>query len=409
MALATSTGERLPALLEITWRDPVTGCTGYAVIDTLVRGLACGGLRMRPGCTLQELQDLGHAMTLKEAIHAGPDEQRYVPVGGAKGGIDFDPDSPEAPGVLERFVESLLPILRSTWITGDDLGINLDWIDSTLHKAGLTSPFDAALHLVGLEAETIGKRVDDTARIDVDGVDLGDVIGGYGVAVSVLRALEHQGRAPETATAVIQGFGNMGGATARYLAVKGVRIVGVADVDGFMHDPTGLDVEALLEARTSTGRIPRDALAASVALMPRDAWLEADADILVPAATPYVINADNVDRVSATIIAEAANAPTTPDAERVLAQRGTTVLPDFLANSATNAWWWWLVWGDIAPTAEASMARVDASVGDMTTEFLAAAARDGRTVREVATARAAQNLESLRARFPGWWRATSVD
>jgi glutamate dehydrogenase (NAD(P)+) len=403
MALSSTTGTRTDPFLDITWTDPVTGCRGYLVIDSLMRGVACGGLRMRPGCSHQELRDLGHAMTLKEAIHAGGPEQRYIPVGGAKGGIDFDPESPEAPGVLERFVQSFLPVLQTMWVTGDDLGINLDWIDRTLHDAGLTSAFDAALGLVGQDADSVGKRVDTTARIDVDGVDLGDLVGGYGVAVSILRTLKHRGTDPRNTRAVLQGFGNMGGATARYLARAGVRVVGVADVDGLIFDENGLDVEFLLRLRTPTGRIQRDGLPETASLLARDAWLSVDADILVPAATPYVINADNVDDVTASIIAEAANAPTTGDAEQVLSARGVTVLPDFLCNSATNAWWWWLVFGDITPDVDDSFARIDGSVGDITTDVLKVADATGRTVRDVATERAAGNLSGLKDRYPRFW------
>lgn len=395
---------REPAMFEVVWTDPVTGCRGYLVIDSLVRGLACGGLRMREGCTLQELRDLAHGMTLKEAVHLGRPERRYIPVGGAKGGIDFDPDSREAPGVLRRYVESFLPWLRTTWITGDDLGINLDLIDDTLHEAGISSPFNPALPLVE-DADAARRRVDRTARIKVGGVDLGDLVGGFGVAVSCLTALGRTGLAAQEATAVVQGFGNMGGAAARYLSRAGVRIVGIADIDGLMINEDGFDVEALLLGRDRTGRISRGCLPGGTALRAREEWAGLDANLLVPAATPYVINASNAGGVKAQIIAEAANAPTTMDAERELHQRGVIVLPDFLVNSATNAWWWWLVFGDLEPTADASFAEIEPTMRTLTETALATAEQAGTPVREAAVALAADNVALLRARFPSWWSA----
>jgi glutamate dehydrogenase (NAD(P)+) len=403
MSLNHQTALRSPALLEMTWTDPVTGCHGFVVLDSLVRGLACGGLRMRRGCGLQELRDLGHAMTLKEAIHAGDGAQRYIPVGGAKGGIDFDPESPEAPEVLDRFIKTMTPLVTSTWITGDDLGINLAWIDGALHRAGLSSPFDAALPFVGEDAASVSERVNTVSKIDVDGLELADLVGGFGVAVSILRTLAYQGQDPRTISAAIQGFGNMGGATARYLASAGVRVIGISDVDGLLVDENGLDIEALLATRSSTGRLSRANLPSSVKQRGRDEWLELPVDVLVPAATPYVIDADNVSRVRATIIAEAANAPTTEEAENSLVARDVIVLPDFLANSATNAWWWWVTYQDIAPTAEASFARIDNTIGTLTEQSLADSKTAGCSVRTAATAIAVNKLSALRAQNPDWW------
>ncbi|MGB3482595.1 MAG: Glu/Leu/Phe/Val dehydrogenase dimerization domain-containing protein [Mycobacterium sp.] len=403
MSLNHQTAQRSPALLELTWTDPVTGCHGYVVLDSLVRGLACGGLRMRRGCTLQELRDLGHAMTLKEAIHTGDGDQRYIPVGGAKGGIDFDPESPDAPAVLDRFIKTMTPLVTTTWITGDDLGINLAWIDGALQRAGLSSPFDAALPYVGQDAASVSERVNSASTVDVDGLELADVVGGYGVAVSILRTLAYQGRDPGTVTAAIQGFGNMGGATARYLTKAGVRVIGVSDVDGLLVDKNGLDVEALLASRSQTGRMSRTDLPDTTEQRHRDDWLELPVDVLVPAATPYVINADTVSRVRATIIAEAANAPTTQDAENTLVARDVIVLPDFLANSATNAWWWWITYQDIPSSAVASFERIDRSIGTLTEQALADAKNAGISVRAAATAIAVDKLSELRAQNPEWW------
>ncbi|MFJ9784703.1 Glu/Leu/Phe/Val dehydrogenase dimerization domain-containing protein [Amycolatopsis sp. NPDC101161] len=99
-----------PALLEVAWTYPVTGCRGYLVIDRLVRGVASGGLRMRRGCTLFEVRGLARGMTLKEGLNYDPDG-RYVPLGGAKGGIDFDPYDERARDVVARYLHAMRPLI----------------------------------------------------------------------------------------------------------------------------------------------------------------------------------------------------------------------------------------------------------------------------------------------------------
>src|SRR5690625_3611618 len=97
------------------WTDPVTGARGYLVVHSLVGGLATGGTRMRAGCTMTEVTDLARAMAIKTAAFG-------LPVGGAKGGIDFDPKDPRATDVLERFCAAMHPWLDRYWVTAEDLG-----------------------------------------------------------------------------------------------------------------------------------------------------------------------------------------------------------------------------------------------------------------------------------------------
>ncbi|MGW0583882.1 Glu/Leu/Phe/Val dehydrogenase dimerization domain-containing protein, partial [Streptomyces sp. NPDC002920] len=108
-------------LLSLTWTDDVTGRQGFLVVDRLVRGVCSGGLRMREGCTLGEVTGLARGMSLKEALHYDP-RARYVPLGGAKGGIDCDPRDPEAYGLLVRYLRAVRPYVESCWTTGEDLG-----------------------------------------------------------------------------------------------------------------------------------------------------------------------------------------------------------------------------------------------------------------------------------------------
>ena len=379
--------------MDITWQDPVTGTHGFVVIDTLVRGGASGGLRMRAGCTLEEVRGLAEGMTRKEAIHLVPG-RRYVPLGGAKGGIDFDPRAEGATDVLERFLVAVNPIMRAYWALGEDLGVRQDDIDEILERRELGSGLAAVEKLMDDPADSARRSF---AAFDtvVDGMPQDELVGGLGVATAALTALRADGRSPEGASAVIQGFGSMGGATARYLAEAGVRVVGIADADGFVSNPEGLDVETLLATRDPFGGVSRDALRPSDEVGDRDDWLAADADILVPAAVSYAITPENADRITARYIVEAANMPVLPEAEEMLAARGVTVVPDFLANSATNAWWWWVAFGDIDGSWEQSREIITDTLGELTSEVLATAKEEGISPRAAAQRRVDANLAAL--------------
>jgi glutamate dehydrogenase (NAD(P)+) len=210
---------------------------------------------------------------------------------------------------------------------------------------------------------------------------------------------ERHGIEPKEATAVVQGFGSIGGAAARYLARAGVRIVGVADRDGLITNPDGLDVAALLATRDGLGVVDRAALRPADRDGDRDGWLDVDADLLVPAAMSYVIGAGQADRVRARVVVEGANLPTLPDAEAALAARGVPVVPDFLANVMTNAWWWWVVFGDIEPTAEDSFRKISQTMRRLVKIVAGDAERSGTTLRTAALALAEQNAAAIADRF----------
>jgi len=381
--------------MSVTWHDPETGRPGFLVIDRLIDGGSGGGLRMREGCTVEEVADLARAMSLKEAVAYDPAD-RYSPFGGAKGGIDCDPYDAEAPGVLRRYVEAMRPFLERHWATGEDLGVRQDTLDEVFAAAGLRSSIEAALLRLDEPEEGL-RRLRDAFAVDVDGIGLGEVVGGFGVAEAALAALERLGLGRDGTRAVVQGFGSMGGATARYLARAGVRVVGIADRDGLVASPRGLDVEALLRARDAHGAIDRAALREDDEQRPGADWLALDAELLVPAAMSYVIGTAEADRVRARLIVEAANVATLPEAEPRLAARGIVVVPDFVANLATNAWWWWTLFGDVPPEREPALAKISATMRRLVGELLARAEREGILPRAAATAMAAENLDRLAA------------
>ncbi|MFZ3566899.1 Glu/Leu/Phe/Val dehydrogenase dimerization domain-containing protein [Streptomyces sp. BH097] len=388
-------------LTQLTWTDHVTGRHGHLVIDRLVRGVSSGGLRMRAGCTLEEVAGLARGMTMKEALHYNP-QGRYIPLGGAKGGIDCDPQDPEAYGVLVRYLKAMRPYIESFWTTGEDLGLTQDLVDKAAAEAGLVSSIQAVYPLLDDE-ETARRRLADAFAVDVDGIGLDELVGGCGVAEAVLVALDRAGRPYEGTRVSLQGLGTMGGATARFLARAGLTIVAVADLKGTIANDAGLDVDALLAARDAYGTVDRARLRPGDRELPGDAWLSADADVLVPAAVSYAIDAANQERITARWVVEAANMPVLAEAEELLTGRGITVLPDVVVNSGTNAWWWWTLFGDIGADADEAFAYTRRSMRSLIDQMLARAEGDGTTPRAAAHAIVADRLPILAERF-GWYR-----
>lgn len=388
-------------LMSLVWTDHVTGRRGFLVVDRLVRGVASGGLRMRPGCTLEEVTGLARGMTMKEALHYNPGG-RYVPLGGAKGGIDCDPQDPGSYALLVRYLRAMRPHIESFWTTGEDLGLTQDLVDRAAAEAGLVSSIQAVYPLLDDEAAA-RRRLADAFAVEVDGIGLDELAGGCGVAESALTALDRAG-VPYAGTRVaVQGLGTMGGATARFLARAGLTVVAVADVKGTIANPAGLDVEALLRARDAYGTVDRAVLRPGDLELPGDDWLSADAEVLVPAAVSYAIDAADEHRVTARWIVEAANMPVLPEAEERLAARGVTVLPDVVVNSGTNAWWWWTLFGDIGPDADEAFAHTRRSMRDLVELMLDRAECDGTTPRAAAHALVTDRLPVIAERF-GWYR-----
>ncbi|NEC85944.1 Glu/Leu/Phe/Val dehydrogenase dimerization domain-containing protein [Streptomyces sp. SID12501] len=388
-------------LLSLTWTDHLTGRQGFLVVDRLVRGVSSGGLRMRAGCTLDEVAGLARGMTMKEALHYNP-EGRYIPLGGAKGGVDCDPQDPAAYGLLVRYLRAMRPYVESVWTTGEDLGLSQDVVDRAASEAGLVSSIQAVYPL--LDDETVARaRLADAFAVEVDGIGLDELVGGCGVAESVLAALD-RASVPYAGTRVaVQGLGTMGGATARFLTRAGLTVVAVADIKGTIANPAGLDIEALLAARDTYGTVDRAVLRADDRELPGDAWLSMAAEVLVPAAVSYSVDTGNQARITARWIVEAANMPVLPEAEELLAARGIVVLPDVVVNSGTNAWWWWTLFGDIGADAEEAFAYTRRSMRALIGQVLARAEADGTTPRAAAHAIVEDRLPVIAERF-GWYR-----
>ncbi|MFG2868507.1 Glu/Leu/Phe/Val dehydrogenase dimerization domain-containing protein [Streptomyces sp. NPDC048338] len=387
-------------LLSVDWTDHVTGRRGHLVVDRLVRGVASGGLRMREGCTAEEVTGLARGMTMKEALHYDP-WNRYVPLGGAKGGIDCDPRSPEAYGVLVRYLRAMRPFIERFWTTGEDLGLTQDLVDRAAAEAGLVSSIQAVYPLLDDEEEA-RRRLADAFAVEVDGIGLDELVGGCGVAEAALTALDRAG-VPHAGTRVsVQGLGTMGGATARFLDRAGLRVVAVADVKGSIVNPDGLDVEALLAARDAHGTVDRSVLRPGDREEGADAWLSADAEVLVPAAVSYAIDTEAQERIRARWIVEAANMPVLAEAEERLTARGVVVLPDVVVNSGTNAWWWWTLFGDVEADADQAFAQVRRAMRSLVGRILDRSEAAGTTPRAAAHALVEERLPEIAERY-GWY------
>ena len=308
---------------------------GYRVQHSLTSGPAKGGLRYHPSVDLGEVAALAMWMSWKCGI-------MNLPFGGAKGGIACDPatlSKGELERLTRRFTEEVLPIIGPRRdVMAPDLGTDeqtMAWImDTYSMKVGYASP----------EIVT-GKPI-----------ELGGCIGrreatGRGVTYCILETLRILNLDPGQSTAAVQGFGNVGSVTCQELAARGVKILGVGDRYGAIHNPRGLDVAALMK-HTATGASVRD-FPGGEPISNAD-LLTLKCTILVPAALGHVITEENAPRLRCRVLAEGANGPTTPEADRVLAGSDIFVIPDVMCNAGgvTVSYFEWvqdiqqLMWSD---------------------------------------------------------------
>jgi glutamate dehydrogenase (NAD(P)+) len=291
--------------------------SGYRVQHNVARGPAKGGLRYHPATDLDDVRALAMWMTWKCALVD-------VPFGGAKGGVTCDPrvmSAKELEALTRRFATELEGIIGpDSDIPAPDVGTNartMAWIMDTvsMHR-GYSVP-----GVVTGKPLSIGGSV---GRADAT---------GQGVVYCIEDALRRRGGSLAGSTVAVQGFGNVGEATARLLHERGARVVAVTDVAGGVRvaDPAGaLDVPALSLRVQEHGTV---AGAPGTEPLDNETLFGLDVDVLVLAALEGQITAENAGRVRARILAEAANGPVTPGADPVLAANGVVVLPDILCNA----------------------------------------------------------------------------
>ncbi|MFD3417773.1 Glu/Leu/Phe/Val family dehydrogenase [Streptomyces decoyicus] len=283
-----------------------TGMKGVLVIDNTARGIGKGGTRMSPGVTVDEVSRLARVMTWKWAAV----DLFY---GGAKAGIVADPASRDKEAVLRAFARALSNEVPREYVMGLDMGLtesDAAIIQDELGDRG--AAVGTPEHLGGVAYDKLG-------------------ITGYGVAEAADAAAQHLGLPLSGARVALQGFGAVGSAAARRFAELGATVVAVSTAHGALHDPSGLDVDTLLAARDEHG--DRFVTRHSATGLAPGAELAVDCDILVPAALQDVITRTSAHEVKAKILVEGANLPTSAEAQGILAERGVTVLPDFVANA----------------------------------------------------------------------------
>ncbi len=289
--------------------------SGYRVQHHLTLGPTKGGLRYHPDVTLGEVAALAMWMSWKCALTG-------LPYGGAKGGITCDPRQltpSELERLTRRYTQEMIPFIGPQIdVMAPDMGTNeqvMAWMmDTYSMHMGHSVPSIVTGKPVSLGG-SLGRR-ESTGR---------------GVGYLINRAMDVINLSPSNATAVVQGFGNVGSIAAFSLAKYGVKVVGISDAFGGLYNPKGIDIWALdkyvAEKRTVVGFAGADAVT-------NDALLELPCDILVPAALERQITEKNAAKIKCKILAEGANGPTTPEADAILNERGDVfIIPDILCNA----------------------------------------------------------------------------
>lgn len=282
--------------------EPTVGLKGILVVDNVAAGPAIGGLRMAPDVSLEECFRLARAMTLKNAA-AG------LPHGGGKSVLFGDPKM--AKEQKETLIRAMACALRDCrdYIFGPDMGTDegcMAWIHDEIGRA------------IGLPSEMGGLPLDEFGAT------------AYGLVAALEVAAEYIHFDLKGARVVVQGFGAVGRHAARMLAERGAIVIAAADSRGAVYDPAGLPVAELIALKESGQGLSEGDWGEK---LDRDAVIDIDSDIWIPAARPDVLDEGNVHRLQTRLVAQGANIPFTPGAEEYLHRHKIICLPDFIVNA----------------------------------------------------------------------------
>ncbi|MCI5054959.1 MAG: amino acid dehydrogenase [Flavobacteriales bacterium] len=330
------------------WNDPYTDAEGWVVINSLRGGAAGGGTRMRRGLDRNEVQSLAKTMEVKFTV-SGPQ------IGGAKSGINFDPNHPKKDEVLQRWFNAVTPLLKNYYGTGGDL--NIDEIHEVIpitQGFGLWHPQEGIVngHFTPSESEKIQKlgqlRTGVSKVVEDVQYNFGlrkkyvvaDMITGYGVAESVVHYYALNGQSVEGKKVLVQGWGNVASAAAAYLAQKKAKIVGIVDISGGIIDPNGLSSEKVISLfENKKGNKLDDNDLQPFEQVNEQIW-DTEVDVFLPCAASRLVKQEHVDRMmnaGLEVIASGANVPFAdkeifygPIMEYVDSK--IAVIPDFIAN-----------------------------------------------------------------------------
>lgn len=289
--------------------------SGYRVQHCGVCGPYKGGIRYHPETDLDEVRALAMWMTWKSAVV-------NIPFGGAKGGVNCNPKE-----MSMREIEKLTR--RFTWglanIIGPERDIPAPDVYTNPQVMAWIMDTYSILHGYAVPGVVTGKPL-----------ELGGSLGrheatGKGVVITALEACRHLGLDPKTLTVAIQGAGNVGGIAASAFVKEGFKVVAISDSKGGIHNPKGLDVDAILACKDQYSCVIKPGMKGDP--ITNQELLEIKCDILAPCALEGVLTKKNASKVKAKIIAEGANGPTTPDADKIFYKNGVFVVPDILANA----------------------------------------------------------------------------
>lgn len=280
--------------------DPTCGLKAIVAIDNTACGPSIGGVRMASDVSTSEVFRLARAMTMKNAA-AG------LAHGGGKAGIVADPRCDNKAELVRAFARAIRDLTE--YIPGPDMGTDESCMARIQNEIG---------RAVGLPRVLGGIPLDEIGAT------------GYGIAQSAEVCCEFCDVDFHGARVAIEGFGNVGRHAANFLVERGAKLVAASDSQGAVHNPDGIDVAALTATKSASGSVAAFGGGEKIA---QSALFTVPCDILVPAARPDVIHADNALQIQAKLILQGANIPATPDAERILFERGILNVPDFIANA----------------------------------------------------------------------------
>lgn len=290
---------------------------GYRVQHSNIRGPFKGGIRFHQNCDLDEVKALATWMTLKCAV-------ADIPYGGAKGGIQVDPSTlseRELRALTRRYTFAIAPIIGAdTDIPAPDVNTNFQTMAWVLDTYSQLKGHPCPGVVTGKPIELGGSRGRNSAT-------------GRGVVISTKLILALDGRTLEDTTVAIQGMGNVGANAARIFYHRKAKIVALSDISGGIYCEDGLDADAVSAFLEQGNVMIKDYNAEGVVHISNEEVLTCKCDVLVPAALENQITADNAAKLNCSYVAEAANGPTTEEADQILDDRGITLLPDIFANS----------------------------------------------------------------------------
>ncbi|GAB5522643.1 MAG: Glu/Leu/Phe/Val dehydrogenase dimerization domain-containing protein [Roseivirga sp.] len=360
------------------WNDKETEACGWVVINSLRGGSAGGGTRMRIGLDKREVESLAKTMEVKFTV-SGP------PIGGAKSGINFDPNDPRKTEVLKRWYKAVYPLLKNYYGTGGDL--NIDEIEEVIpitEDFGLWHPQEGVVNghyqaneplkikMLGQLRTGVAKVVEDhhyTPSLERK-YTVADLITGYGVAESVIHYYDLWGGDLSKKHVVIQGWGNVGAAAAYYLAKEGAKIVGIIDKDGGVVNQKGFSFEEIknLYLNRNGNKLVVDNMLSYQEV--NDKIWDLNAEIFIPAAASRLLTREQVDKMIATnleVISSGANVPFAdpeiffgPIAE--FADKNIAILPDFIANCGMARVFAYLMSGEVEITDKAIFEDTSATI-----------------------------------------------